>query len=88
MLLAALGYWAIGFAGGWVLAFPLGYGPVGLWWGLAIGLAAVGALLSLRLFRTAAPRARMEAPATSSPLPFPPPQPGEGQGERIGGSGG
>src|SRR5439155_47833 len=29
MLIAAIGYWAIGFAGGCVLAFPLGFGAVG-----------------------------------------------------------
>jgi MATE family multidrug resistance protein len=49
MLLAALGYWGVGFAGGWLLAFPLGYGAVGLWWGLALGLAVVALALGLRL---------------------------------------
>jgi multidrug resistance protein, MATE family len=49
MLLAILGYWVTGFAGGWLLAFPLGYGAVGLWWGLALGLAVVALLLTLRL---------------------------------------
>lgn len=55
MLLAAFGYWGIGFAGAWLLAFPLGFGPVGLWWGLALGLAAVAFLLTRRLHRLAAP---------------------------------
>jgi MATE family multidrug resistance protein len=32
-----------------MLAFPLGYGAVGLWCGLALGLAAVAVLLTLRL---------------------------------------
>lgn len=50
MLLAAFGYWGAGFAGGWLLAFPLGWGPVGLWWGLALGLAVVAILLTLRLY--------------------------------------
>ena len=49
MLLAGLGYWLIGFAGGWALAFPLGLGPIGMWWGFVIGLVAVAALLTLRL---------------------------------------
>jgi MATE family multidrug resistance protein len=49
MLLAAIGYWAIGFAGSWLLAFPLGLGPVGLWLGLALGLAVVAISLMLRL---------------------------------------
>jgi MATE family multidrug resistance protein len=51
MLLAGLGYWGIGFAGGWALAFPLGLGPIGLWWGFVLGLAAVASLLTLRLWR-------------------------------------
>ena len=55
MLLAAFGYWGVGFAGGWLLAFPLGYGAVGLWWGLALGLAAVAVLLTLRFRRLATP---------------------------------
>ena len=49
MLLAALGYWGFGFGGGWLLAFPLGLGVTGLWWGLALGLAVVAVLLGLRL---------------------------------------
>ncbi len=49
MLIAAIGYWAIGFVGSWVLAFPLGLGAVGLWSGLALGLAVVGIALTVRL---------------------------------------
>jgi MATE family multidrug resistance protein len=56
MLLAAMGYWGAGFLGGWIFAFPLGHGAVGLWWGLALGLAVVAALLTLRLCRVASPR--------------------------------
>jgi len=59
LLIAAVGYWAVGFAGGWLLAFPLGFGAVGLWIGLALGLAVVALALTLRLqLRT---RARMRA---------------------------
>src|ERR1700731_3708826 len=55
MLIAAIGYWAIGFAGSWLFAFPLGLGPVGLWFGLAVGLAVVAISLTLRLrFRAGA----------------------------------
>ncbi len=53
MLLAAIGYWGFGFLGGWVLAFPLGHGAVGMWWGLALGLAVVAVLLAVRLSRLA-----------------------------------
>jgi MATE family multidrug resistance protein len=55
MLLATFGYWGVGFAGCWLLAFPLGYGAVGLWWGLALGLAVVAILLTLRFHRLAPP---------------------------------
>lgn len=58
LLLATLGYWGVGFVGSWLLAFPLGYGAVGLWWGLALGLAAVALLLTLRLHQLAAPIGR------------------------------
>ena len=55
MLFAVIGYWGVGFVGGWLLAFPLGYGALGLWWGLALGLAVVSMMLTLRLrFRAAA----------------------------------
>lgn len=49
LLLAVIGYWGVGFAGGWLLAFPAGYGAIGLWTGLAVGLAAVALMLTLRL---------------------------------------
>jgi MATE family multidrug resistance protein len=58
MLLAGIGYWAAGFGGGWLLAFPLGYGAVGLWWGLALGLAVVAILLTVRLRLLAPPISR------------------------------
>ena len=49
MLIAGIGYWAIGFAGGWLLAFPLGFGAVGLWLGLALGLGVVAISLTVQL---------------------------------------
>jgi multidrug resistance protein, MATE family len=55
MILAAFGYWGAGFLGGWLLAFPLGYGAIGLWWGLALGLAVVAILLTVRLHLLAPP---------------------------------
>jgi multidrug resistance protein, MATE family len=50
LLLAVIGYWGIGFAGGWLLGFRAGYGPIGLWSGLAAGLAAVALMLTVRLY--------------------------------------
>ena len=64
MLIAAVGYWAIGFAGSWLLAFPLGLGPVGLWLGLALGLAVVATALIVRL----RVRARAQLHAAEAPL--------------------
>jgi MATE family multidrug resistance protein len=55
MLLAGFAYWGAGFGGGWLLAFPLGFGPAGLWWGLALGLAVVAILLTVRLHLLAPP---------------------------------
>jgi MATE family multidrug resistance protein len=49
MVIAAIGYWTIGFSGGWLLAFPFGLGAAGLWLGLALGLAVVAISLTLRL---------------------------------------
>ncbi len=51
MLLASVGYWAIGFTLGWLLAFRAGLGAVGLWWGLCVGLAVVAAALTVRFAR-------------------------------------
>ena len=50
----------LGAAGGWILCFPLGYGAVGLWWGLALGLIVTGTALVWRLMvrtRVHCPRA-------------------------------
>jgi MATE family multidrug resistance protein len=64
MLLATGGYWGAGFVGGWVLAFRFGCGAVGLWWGLALGLAVVAILLTLRLHLLGAPVNRKAAVVT------------------------
>lgn len=49
MLINLVGYWAIGLPAGLLLAFPLGMGATGLWWGLVIGLATVALLLVYRI---------------------------------------
>ncbi|MFF3701450.1 MULTISPECIES: NorM family multidrug efflux MATE transporter [Pseudomonas] len=38
-LVGLAGYWLIGAPAAWVFAFPMGGGAVGVWWGLALGLA-------------------------------------------------
>jgi len=51
MIYAAIGYWVIGIGVGTGLAFPLGFKGVGIWLGLASGLAAVAVLLVIRWTR-------------------------------------
>lgn len=48
MIYAAIGYWAIGMSLGVALAFPLGFGGVGIWIGLSVGLAVVAGLFLAR----------------------------------------
>ena len=46
--IALAGYWGGGFATAYALAFPLGMGGPGIWYGMAVGLAVVACLLVLR----------------------------------------
>jgi len=48
-IIAFMGYWVIGLPAGLLLAFPLGMGPRGLWWGLTLGLASVAAMFVTRI---------------------------------------
>lgn len=49
MLINAFSYWAIAFAAGYYAAHHLGWGAVGLWGGLILGLTVAAILLSVRL---------------------------------------
>ncbi|OLP59484.1 MATE family efflux transporter [Xaviernesmea oryzae] len=51
MILALISYWAIGFLSAWALAFPLGFGGIGVWYGFLIGLAAAAVSLNWRVYR-------------------------------------
>lgn len=53
MWLAAVSYWLIGIPCSYVLAFPLGFGGVGLWLGLVVGLVCAAASLMWRFWRLA-----------------------------------
>ncbi|MES2915751.1 MAG: MATE family efflux transporter [Pseudomonadota bacterium] len=53
MMLAAVSYWLIGIPSSYVLAFPLGFGGVGLWLGLVVGLICASASLMWRFWRLA-----------------------------------
>ncbi|HSU99946.1 MAG TPA: MATE family efflux transporter, partial [Roseiarcus sp.] len=48
LIIALVGYWAIGAPVGLGLGFLTPLGPVGVWIGLAAGLAAVAVLLMAR----------------------------------------
>lgn len=49
MLVNLLGFWGVGLPVGLALAFRAGMGPTGMWWGLAVGLVAVAAMLLRRV---------------------------------------
>lgn len=51
MLYAGFGYWVVGIGVGTLLAFPAGLRGIGIWLGLASGLAAVAVLMVLRWMR-------------------------------------
>jgi len=53
MLIAIFAYWVVGVGGGYVMAFTLGWGGIGLWLGLVIGLFIAAVLLIWRfIFKT------------------------------------
>ncbi|WP_119304392.1 MATE family efflux transporter [Dongia deserti] len=54
MIICGLGYWVFGLGSGVALAFLFDLGAIGLWYGLAIGLAVSAALLLLRWRRLSA----------------------------------
>jgi MATE family multidrug resistance protein len=49
MLVNILGYWLVGLPVSYLLGFRAGMGPVGLWWGLVVGLAVVATVLLVRV---------------------------------------
>ena len=58
MLITLVSYWLIGLPVAWWLAFRVGMGPDGLWWGLTAGLGAAAAGLTLRYWRQTHSRLR------------------------------
>jgi multidrug resistance protein, MATE family len=50
MIYAAISYWLIGMPASYILAFPLGFGAVGLWLGLVVGLACAALSLMWRFW--------------------------------------
>lgn len=54
-----LGYWAIALPASWVLGFTLGLGPVGVWYGLVIGLGLCAVMLLVRFLNKTRPGAEI-----------------------------
>lgn len=54
MVFAGIGYWGLGLPSGILLAFFLGVGPTGLWWGFLSGLSVVAVMLTWRFTRMSA----------------------------------
>ena len=48
MLITLLAFWLVGLPAGLLFAFPLGFGPRGVWFGLIIGLGLAAVLQSAR----------------------------------------
>ncbi len=60
MLVNVLGFWLLGLPVSLLLAFRVGFGAVGLWWGLVVGLIAVASFLVARVAqRLSRPLARV-----------------------------
>jgi MATE family multidrug resistance protein len=69
MLIAGIGYWLIGFASAIALGFGLGFGGLGIWLGLLIGLTATALPMIwrfLRLTRAPVAASRPLDPRTAS----------------------
>jgi MATE family multidrug resistance protein len=51
-LISILSYWGVGVVSGYILATPMGLGPIGVWIGMAIGLGVATIILGGRCWRT------------------------------------
>jgi MATE family multidrug resistance protein len=66
MYVNLLAYWVIGLPAAWLLGIHWGYGPVGLWSGLIVGLSIAAVLLNWRFHRLIEQRAAQ--PQFAEPL--------------------
>lgn len=65
MVLAAFSYWGVGISTSYVLGFLLGYGPIGVWSGLILGLGVAAVLLSVRFWGDMVNRVGSSTPTAS-----------------------
>jgi MATE family multidrug resistance protein len=67
-------YWVIGAPAAWLLAFHAGWGPEGIWWGLALGLAC-SAIILTSAFEWKMRRLMALLPVSPDPAPIVAPSP-------------
>jgi len=60
-LLNVVGFWLVGLPVAWLLAFPAGLGPQGVWLGLTAGLFATAVLLAIRVRRMGQPGSQRQS---------------------------
>lgn len=63
MFFTLISYWVVGMPLGLLLAFRLGVGPRGLWFGMVAGLATAAILMTTRFARRSRPRSPGQGPA-------------------------
>lgn len=56
MVMALFSYWVVGVPVSYLMGFPLGWGGVGIWLGMAVGLALAGVMMMVRFWRQVARR--------------------------------
>ncbi len=49
--IAFISYWIVSIPAGWLLAFPMKMGVLGMWWGITLGLTTAALALGLRVWR-------------------------------------
>jgi MATE family multidrug resistance protein len=70
-----IGYYGLALPLAWWMAFPLGWGLPGLWWGLCLGLASVALMLTLWIGKRGPARIDARVVAAPSPEPISVPSP-------------